>query len=649
MKTPQQILSSIQWPEPIIILDFETYWDKDFSLKKMSIIEYLFDDRFEFTGLGYKFHGCNERFVGGPSLVEDVIVTLQGLYGQNLEHCTLVVANDKFDISILKHKFDISPPYVIDIQNLDRHVEARALHAVEHMAKRWKVENKGDGLNDWKGLHWDDADRIEKKILQAYTENDTRTEEQLLDLLLPMLTRPEIELPLARITLEMFLSPDFVVDEDMAKEAWDRYEADLVKVVDATGHTRKTISGNISFEKELRAALGDEEPPMKWSEPSKKTGKSNYILAISKEDSGRDYLLTYENPVVRRLMEARIEVKSAPLHKGRVKRLIDQSRPLKGFLPTPLTYGTAHTGRWGGGQKINLQNLMPILKPILMAPDGYVVLDADQAQIEARMLAYLAGQDDLIKDFRNGVDIYSNFASPVLRKPVRKPSTNDPAPVAKIMKSRRQLGKVAILSFGFGCGADKAYNTMCTDPKVAPDLKPLLESGKISLGFTKNLVANYRKKYSKIPKFWTDLEKAFKFAARYPGRVKEIQHGIKFWSESKTVHMQLPSGRVMRYQDVRISAASGQIHWKYGTLWGGGICENIVQAASRDLIAENILALTDRGIKVALTVHDSILSVVCEGDVDETREVYQEIMSKPAEWCPGLPLAVEIDAGKRYG
>ncbi|KKK63031.1 hypothetical protein LCGC14_2998380, partial [marine sediment metagenome] len=151
------------------------------------------------------------------------------------------------------------------------------------------------------------------------------------------------------------------------------------------------------------------------------------------------------------------------------------------------------------------------------------------------------------------------------------------------------------------------------------------------------------------PKFWTDLEKAFKFAARYPGRVKEIQHGIKFWSESKTVHMQLPSGRVMRYQDVRISAASGQIHWKYGTLWGGGICENIVQAASRDLIAENILALTDRGIKVALTVHDSILSVVCEGDVDETREVYQEIMSKPAEWCPGLPLAVEIDAGKRYG
>lgn len=627
------------------MLDFESYFNKDYSLSKISIIEYLFDPRFELTGIGTKRYGTDSRFHGGPKAAAEHIRWLQRKFGINFEYCVVVVANDKFDISILYHKFGIDPSYVIDIQHLDRHVEARARHSVEKMAERWNTTRKTDELKDLKGKYWKDLNSEEKKLLEQYTLNDINVEEELLTLLLPMLTRPEVELPLARITLDMFLKPKFKVDVDKARDIWLGYRDDMNCVLREVGHPKETISGNIAFKNLLCDALGDEEPPMKRGKPNK-DGSEKWILAVSKDDTGRDYLLTHSNPTVRRLMKARIEVKSTPLHQSRVTRIVNQSKPLKGYLPVPLIFNTAHTGRWGGGQWINLQNLPLELKLLLVAPEGYVIVQADQAQIEARMLPYFAGQDDLIEDFRNGVDVYSNFAQYILDKPVRKPRPTDPKPVAKLMKTRRQFGKVGILACGYGMGGDKCFNYMQTNPMVAPDLAQLIEDGTITLGFAKKLVNTYRVRYKKIPQFWGTLEKAFKFVVRYPDKIKELKCGVKFWVKGSTVFMQLPSGRVMRYQDVSID--DNDISWKWGYLWGGVLAENLVQAASRDLIAENILALDKVGVKTALTVHDSILSVVPVDRQAETELAFKEIMSHPAIWCPTLPVAVEVDSADHY-
>jgi len=612
----------------------------------MSNIEYVTDPRFEFTGLGHKFYGDDADFVGGSTAVNARIELIQHHWGRNLNQCTLVVANDKFDILILLNKFEIDPPFVIDIQHLDRHVEARALHSVEHMAERWGTLPKIDELKELMGLHWDDCDDDEKDQLKAYTLNDCNVEEELFTLLLPMMTRPEIELPLARLTLDMFLKPKFMVDVPKARSIWLGYQINVESVLKNVGHNKITISGNISFEALLRDALGEETPPMKRGKPNKE-GSEKWILAISKTDEGRDYLLRHSNPEVRQLIKARIQVKSTPLHQSRVVRIVNQSKPLGGYLPVALTSNAAHTGRWGGGQWINLQNLLPELKPLLIVEDGKIIVQGDQVQIEARMLSYLAGQDDLVEDFRNGRDVYSNFAQYILDKSVRKPRLTDPKPVAKLMKTRRQFGKVGVLACGYGMGGDKCFNYMQTNPIVAPDLAPLIEDGTITLGFAKKLVNAYRKRYPKIPEYWTTLEKAFKFAARYPNRVKTLDHGIEFWSEGMTVCMKLPSSRIMRYQHVTIK--NNQIKWKYGYLWGGVLAENLVQAASRDLIAENILALDRIGVKIALTVHDSNLSVIHKKQQEFTELAFKKIMGQPANWCPELPVAVEVDSGACYG
>lgn len=607
----------------------------------MSTIEYIFDPRFECAGLGIKVYGNSPRFGGSLTGIRWFLEILKIECGANFEKCTIVVANDKFDISILYHHFNIDPPYVVDIQHLDRHVEARASHKVKDMAERWGTQRKGTGLEKISGKHWDDLDSDIQEGLKEYTYRDVEVEEELFTILLPLLTRPEIELPLARLTLDMFLKPRFRVDKDKARNLWSQSSRDLKAAIGKTGYDRDTISGNISFEKLLREALGDEKPPMKQ-------GKNGPILAMSKTDEGRGYLLTHPNPVVRTLVAARVEIRSTPLHQARIANLVHQSEPLGGYLPVPLTSNSAHTGRWAGGERINLQNLPPDLKLLLIAPEGRTIVQADQAQIEARLLAYFAGQEDLVEDFRQEIDVYAKFASFILGKTVRKPRPHDSPTVAKYMKSRRQFGKVGILASGYGMGGTKCFEYMQTNPIVAPDLAPLIANGTITPAFATKLVKLYRKRFPKIPKFWTALEKAFRFVARYPGKTKELECGVKFWAKGSTVHMQLPSGRVMRYQNVKIDA-KGNITWKWGYLWGGSICENLVQAAARDLIAENILKLDREGITTHLTVHDSIISVLLDLHVAEAKLIFEDVMSTPASWCPGLPLAVDIETADHYG
>ena len=200
----QQVLEQIGWPTDVVVIDFESYFDKDYTLTKISTIEYIMDDRFEFTGVGHaQSPGYVPRF---SPFASDRVRALRCTWGDNLEGATIVVKNAKFDITILVEKFGINPPYIVDIDDLLRNYDARMSHRLKDVTELFGLENKGDTMQ-FKGLHWEDMTREQKTNLELYCNNDVALEARLFEILLPKVTTPEIELPLARHNLNLYLKP----------------------------------------------------------------------------------------------------------------------------------------------------------------------------------------------------------------------------------------------------------------------------------------------------------------------------------------------------------------------------------------------------------------------------------------------------------
>lgn len=339
--TVQEILQLVDYPTDYLVIDFESFYDTTYTLSKMSTIEYVKDGRFECLGCG--FGSVDNTWFVTPSDLKDY------LNGLDWSSFTTVVKNAKFDVLILQEVFGIIPPYVIDIEDASRHLDSRDKHSLKHLAVKYKLGVKGR-TEDFKGLHWEDMDPNKRQALAEYCENDIGLERQLFELLLPQLTNPTQEIPLMRHTLDIYLNPMIKFDFEGADELVEAMGAELQTIVDKIGETKEGISGNKSFVKLLQDALGPEKIPMKQ-------GKRGNIPALAQADEGRRKMLEHPNERVRLLMEARIAVRSWPLHIKRVNNLIKQAKANDGKLAVPLKYYGAHTGRWSGTGGINLQNL----------------------------------------------------------------------------------------------------------------------------------------------------------------------------------------------------------------------------------------------------------------------------------------------------
>jgi len=655
------VLKSIDWPTICLVLDFETYFDSEYSLSKMSIPEYVADDRFELMGLGEGYVGSNVINFYEPDEINNVVGLYKIALGKNLEKCTVVVKNAKFDILILKERFGINPPYVIDIEDLSRHYDARMKHRLEDLAPMFKLKAKGDTMQ-FKGLHYGELNESTKAALQKYCKGDVEIETELFKILLPKMSNPHIEIPLARHTLQLYLEPKIMLDFKKAEILKNKMERESEIVLERVGHIKKEISGNKSFTKLLETALpNNESVPMKQ-------GKNKMIPALAKNDEGTRYLLTHPEQKVRELMQARQSIKSWPLHIKRVQKMINMANVSGGAIPIPLKYHGGHTGRWSGTGGINPQNfggkgrgkpLHPLIgqvKGLLYAPDGYEFFIADYCQIEARILAWLAGQDDLTEAFARGEDIYSEFASELFGQLVYKPDETDPEPVAKQMSIKRGFGKDAILGCGYGMGVNRFYNNCLEND----NLRLLFESGKYDWKFIENLIKKYRTTYLQIPEFWKFCEKAFKWVIKHPNDIithpgqpgvtsikkrSKMSNGIKllFKSYKSTVFIVLPSGRELRYRNCRIvkTMKGEEIWWRWGHLWGGSIVENIVQAVARDIMAEAMLELIQMlGVRVVHHVHDEIISLT-KKDSPHVHNGVIKIMCENPNWAIGLPIDAE--------
>ena len=616
-----------------VTLDFETYYAKGLGFKTQTTEEYVRDRRFEVIGVGVKIdEQPTTWFSGTKDEIKEHLTKI------DWDDAALLCHNTLFDGCILAWHFGINPALLLDTLCM-----ARAIHGVDAggslkaLAIRYEIGEKGDEVIHAEGKKRLDFSEEELKRYGEYCKNDVDLTLKLFKILASAF--PSNEIKLIDMTLRMFTHPLFHVDDALLQDRLIDLQEEKMALLQTLmeklkckdeEEVRKKLASNKQFAVVLEG-LGV-KPPMKVSP---RTGKDTYALA--KNDEGFLALTEHEDEFVQHLCAVRLGTMST-LEESRIQRFIDIGKRNKGRLPIPLKYYGAHTGRWAGSDKVNFQNLpsrdkkKKTLKNAVIPPDDYVVINCDSSQIEARVLAWLAGQEDVVKQFANGEDVYSAFATKIYERPISKDN-----PV------ERFVGKTCILGLGYGTGALKLQHTLKTSPPGAV----------VSEIEAKSYVDTYRDTNDKVIQLWRDGDKVIADLA-YWGDTKPYTYGkhkcLKVTKEGIT----LPNGLMIRYAEIKRDTEESKTRYTYKSrkgpvsIWGGSLVENVVQALARIVVGEQMLKIQER-YRVALTVHDAAVILVPESQKDEALEYIVECMSVPPDWAKGLPVACEAKFGHSYG
>jgi DNA polymerase I-like protein with 3'-5' exonuclease and polymerase domains len=601
----------------IITLDFETYYAQDYTLSKGTTEEYIRSPRFEVIGVAVKVNdGPTEWFSGTHEETRAFLSRYDWANSFALAHNTM------FDGAIMSWRFGIKPKVWLDTLCM-----ARALHGVEvggslkAVAERYGVGEKGNEVVNAKNKRLADFTREELSRYASYCVNDVDLTRDVFKIMVEKF--PKQELKLIDLTLRMFIDPVLDLDTGLLETHLDKIKDWKDELLDKSGTTKEDLMSNPKFAELLKGL--DVDPPMKIS-PT--TGKETY--AFAKTDEGFKALAEDEDVRVQALVAARLGNKST-LEETRTQRFIDISK--RGLLPVPIRYYAAHTGRWGGDDKINLQNLpsrgpnAKALKRSIIAPEGHMIVEADSAQIEARVLAWLAEQEDLVTAFANKEDVYKKMASKIYG-----------VQEEDVTKEQRFVGKTTILGAGYGMGA----------PKFQLQLKSF--GTDIELHEAQRVIKIYREANDMISKLWKDANNSIKYM--YQGGV--LQFGRQGVLEVVDGGVRLPSGLVMRYDDLRGEQNEKGAEYTYKTrrgrtrIYGGKVIENVCQGIARCIIGEQMLKIAKR-YRVVLTVHDSIACCVPYYEADDCKAYVEECMRWTPDWAKGLPVDCEAGIGVNYG
>jgi DNA polymerase len=600
-----------------LTIDFETYYDRDYSLSKITTEEYVRDPRFEAIGVSVKVDDEPAEWFSGTRKQ-----TKAWLDRFDWANSIAIAHNAMFDMAIMNWRFDIRPKRIIDTLSMLRAIDGPdAGNSLAKAAERYGLGVKGTEVVNALGKRRLDFTPEELAAYGDYCINDTEMTYKLAMKLLEGF--PKEELQLIDLTMRMFTEPVLWLDKD----ALETHLADVKrKKADLLGKAlidKDNLMSNPRLADTLRN-LGV-NPPMKIS-PT--TGKETY--AFAKNDEEFKALLEHDNIIVQAIVAARLGVKST-LEESRTERFIGISG--RGTLPVPLRYYAAHTGRFGGDDKVNLQNLprKSPLKKAIKAPLGYVIIDCDSSQIEARTLAWLAGQWDLVEAFDKGEDVYKIMASSIYG-----------VPVDEVTDSQRFVGKTTILGAGYGMGAAKFQAQLKTFGVT------------MELDECKRIIAVYRETYPYIPKLWRDTGDALESLS--VDNLTSLGEGMKLAVAGGII---LPNMLRIRYPNLRFEEqGTGKQGLVYDTkkgraviptrIYGGKAVENICQALARIVIANQMLMIA-RKYKVAMTVHDSVVVVAPEAEADEARAFVEQCMRIRPKWAAALPLNCESKIGASYG
>jgi DNA polymerase len=645
----------------IVSIDFETRWDKaDYTLSKLTTEEYIRDKRFKAFGACVHEYGSETaiQWYRGDELPR-ILATYDWSKTAVLAH------NAQFDVSILEWRYGVHPCFIFDTLSM-----ARALRGVEvgnslaKLAADFGLPEKGRAVHSTDGLEEIDA-QIEKELAD-YCKHDVFLCEQIFERLVE--GYPKSELRLIDMTLKMYTRPVLQLDRSMLIEALAEEGKHREGLLAKLGVEEAELASNPKFA-DILLSMGVVAP----TKVSKTTGKDT--LALAKNDALFQALLNGEDEDVRALCEARLKVKSTT-ERTRAQRFLDISQ--RGALPVPLSYYGAKSGRWTAakGSAINMQNLKrgSFLRKAIMAPEGHQLLVGDLSQIEPRVLAWLSDYDELLDIFRSGQDAYAQFGAQMFGIPGM---TKDSHP------DLRQSAKSALLGCGYGLGWASFASQLLVgflgappvryDKAFAKKLDVTSEYIERFIGWEDNV-----KKLQEIPHTCTEREllvhcvAAKKIIDIYRATAHPV---VSFWDMCDRLltkslaggeevvykcltfrknEIVLPNGMSLLYSNLRqvTDKETKQKSWVYGEdetkLYAGKITNNVTQALARIVMTDGMLR-TSKKYFVAGTVHDEQIVVVPDEEVDDAKTWVLAQMTVEPKYMPGVPLAVEGGAHRRYG
>ena len=603
----------------IITIDFETYYDQQFSLTKLTTEEYIRDERFETIGVCVKVNDEPTKWFSGTR--EQTKAWLDSF---NMPESFVVAHNMMFDGAILAWQFDIHPKALGDTLAMARAVDGTEVgNSLAKLALRYGLGTKGTEVLNALGKNRRSFSPDELARYGEYCKNDVEITYQLFKILLANFKKKELKL--IDLTLRMFTEPALELNLPLLEQHLIDVVTKKEQLIADASADREVLMSNEKFANRLREF--GVEPPMKISLT---TGK--VALALAKSDAGFKELADHPDERVQALVAARLGTKST-LEETRTQRFIDISK--RGNLPVPLRYYAAHTGRWGGDDKLNLQNLprKSPLKSSIVPPKGYVLIDSDSSQIEARVLAWLSGQKDLVNAFEIGDDVYKLMAVSIYGKALDQ-----------ITDEERFVGKTTILGAGYGMGATK-FQLQLKNFNVTMDEN-----------FCKHVLKAYRAKFSHITALWDEGHRSLE--ALSSEKLVTTTFGVQPQAVSilPGIGFDLPSGLPLKYMDLRVTDVDerGRPQYIYSTrkgvvrIYGGKVVENLCQALARCVIGEQMLRIAKR-YKVVLTVHDAVACIVPIEEKEVAAAYVQECMRWRPEWAQTLPLNCEVKYGDSYG
>jgi DNA polymerase len=603
----------------LLFIDFETaYSSKDYTLKKMSMIEYVRDSRFRSFGLATCGETSDIKWVTAQEIPKwiDQIARIIGW-----PNVAVVGHNIKFDATILHEVYEVTPGQFIDTKGMSKAVLGKSVkgHSLADLAERFGLVSKGvmktDGLTN--------LTAEQEAELATYCIHDVELCRSIYNVLAKDF--PKGEYASLHRTISMFVSPKLELNvpllEKTAKEEAIR-RANIFKEI---GVDKKEFASNAKFPK-LLLAEGYEVP----TKVSPRTGKTIPALALGDPE----FLEMAEegNGRLKTLCEARIAAKSTLLETRSAKLAAIGAT---GNWPFDVEFsGADQTHRFSGGSGAggNPQNFTrdSALREAVEAPQGHSLVVGDFSNIELRIVAYLSKDLGLIQAIEAGVDLYCDFASVFYGRKITKSEA-----------AERRFGKCAILGLGYGMGAAKFARTV------------RLQTGEtLTEEQARKAIDLYRTRYGGVPRLWEKLDGLV--PGLQEGAITSLFVGLPVVGGNQ--YIVLPSGLKLRYPNLRQVKEERRVEWVYDVynkrnleqrkLYGGKLLENISQALAGELCKETMLKMGDN---VTGLVHDEI-HVVCRRGLEQmTAQKLKRIMSVSPNWLPKMKLDAEVGWGKNWG
>lgn len=633
----------------IACIDFETYYDKEYSLrsKALSTTDYIRHENYKTHCMGVQFDDWSRPLVVAGDDIADLLHEIDWNETAFLGHHT------QFDGLIATHHYGIRPAFWLDTMSMSRTVFGTDVsHSHINLSERLgrKAKQRADALVNTMGLR-DLPDEVLDALADYCGDDVSECLANFRDLAKVV---SEDELRIIDATIRMYTEPMLRINGDrvaavLAKEVEKKADAfDAAREVIAE-HVRldeidgngdlhiKTLKSANKFAEQLRE-LGVEPPTKVSKRQSETAGHEVRAFAFSKNDLEFKALEKHPNARVRALVKGRIHAKSE-LIEARSRRILNYAgQP----VPIYLGYWAAHTGRWGGGDKVNWQNLPRRgdgveLRLSIEAPIGCLLVISDASQIEARLNAWDSGQWDKVEAFARGVDVYRESAAKGYNKPYEE-----------ITDDERFVFKTMELGGGYGAGHSR-INHMFRIGQFGPPLEQTIEE-------TRDLVSVWRMNNAAIVQNWKKVENDVRTAFLSETTVES--GAVTYQGYKGDGFMHLPGGTYVRYPRVGYDPDSGQMFCKRGNadikLWGGILVENRIQALARKLLVWNILEIERCAHEAGIdhrwvgTTHDELMYVVGKSYAQEFGKIVKEVMCSVPPWAEGLPVDAKVEVSPNY-